>query len=465
MKPIHIPDPLHLDLRALALTRLSLGALMLADLGLRARDLGAHYSEAGIIPTTAVDVPLYAIHAWPVEQAGWVAGCFAAHAVVTLLWTLGWRTRWTGLACLVFMIGLHARAPWVLHRGDMVARLMLFWSTFLPMGARWSLDALLGRGAPDGHERVEGLAAWAWTLQLAQVYLWSVGYKLHPAWTHDATAVHEALALDPYTTDLGRWIGSYPPLTRALTWGTLALEGLGPLLLFVRSARVRAACVLAFVGFHLGLMATMRLGLFMPIMVCVWVSMLPSTVFGREDGSFATGALSKRWTRWLLLGLILYTPLYNADTLRRFRITHHAPAPETAFVPEPVRALTGAIGLDQRWSMFAPHPARQDTWVRIVDASSGEDVFSGLPDADARPHDMTTAGPLRWRQLTSTITGQWDFDAAERLARWQCTQAPEATELTVVVTLEVTAPPGEPSELEWIEMARVPCSGVVAHEN
>ena len=465
MKPIHIPDPLHLDLRALALMRIGLGVLMLADLGARALDLTAHYSESGIMPSSAIDVPWYAIHGWPVEQTGWVVGCFGVHAVVTLLWTLGWRTRWTGLASLVFMIGLHARAPWVLHRGDMVARLALFWSVFLPMGARWSLDALMGRGAPDGHERVEGLAAWAWTLQLAQVYLWSVGYKLHPAWVQDATAVHEALALDPYTTDLGRWIGSHPALTRALTWGTLALEALGPLLLFVRSARVRTACVILFMSFHLGLMATMRLGIFMPIMMCVWASMLPSTFFGREDGSFATGSLTRRWARLLLLGLIVFTPLYNADALRRFRLLHDAPAPEFAFVPDPVRTLTAAVGLDQRWSMFAPPPARQDTWIRIVDATSGEDLFGGLADENARPHDSASAKPLRWRQLTSKITGAWDFDAAARLAQWQCTQTPGAGTITVVATLEVTAPPGEASELEWIEMAQTRCTGVVVHEN
>ena len=215
--------PLSLDLRALALSRAGLGALMFVDLVGRLGDLGAHYTDDGLIPRAALELPWYSVHSWG-GGAPWASSCLILHAIAAATWALGWRTRWTGLACLVLTIGLHARAPWVLHRGDAVLRLALFWSLLLPMGARWSLDARAGRGAPAGSDRVEGLAAWGWTLQLAQVYLWSVAYKLHPAWTHDATAVHEALSLDAYTTSLGRWVLTHTPLTRALTWGTLAIE-------------------------------------------------------------------------------------------------------------------------------------------------------------------------------------------------------------------------------------------------
>ena len=39
-----------IDLRTMALFRVGLGALLLADLALRARDLTAHYTDAGILP-------------------------------------------------------------------------------------------------------------------------------------------------------------------------------------------------------------------------------------------------------------------------------------------------------------------------------------------------------------------------------------------------------------------------------
>ena len=39
-----------IDLRTLALFRVGLAVLLLADLALRARDLSAHYTDAGILP-------------------------------------------------------------------------------------------------------------------------------------------------------------------------------------------------------------------------------------------------------------------------------------------------------------------------------------------------------------------------------------------------------------------------------
>ena len=43
-----------IDLRTLALFRVGLGALLLVDLALRARDLTAHYTDAGILPRAAL---------------------------------------------------------------------------------------------------------------------------------------------------------------------------------------------------------------------------------------------------------------------------------------------------------------------------------------------------------------------------------------------------------------------------
>ena len=35
---------------------------------------------------------------------------------------------------------MESRNPIILHGGDIVLRMMLFWSLFLPLGARWSAD-------------------------------------------------------------------------------------------------------------------------------------------------------------------------------------------------------------------------------------------------------------------------------------------------------------------------------------
>ena len=46
-------NPFTLDLRALALLRIGLGALLLADLALRAPDLAIWLSDSGVFPRSA----------------------------------------------------------------------------------------------------------------------------------------------------------------------------------------------------------------------------------------------------------------------------------------------------------------------------------------------------------------------------------------------------------------------------
>ena len=69
----------------------------------------------------------------------------AAGAAMALL--LGYRTRLATLISFVLLVSLHNRAPLMLQGGDNLLLLMVFWSIFLPLGARFSMDA--ARVHPD----------------------------------------------------------------------------------------------------------------------------------------------------------------------------------------------------------------------------------------------------------------------------------------------------------------------------
>jgi hypothetical protein len=112
----------------------------------------------------------------------------------------------------------------------------------------------------------------------------------------DGTALYYALSLDQIATPIGHYLLNFPGLLQVLTFGTFALEALGPLLLFcpIFTGPVRTGAALAFMSLHFGIWLTMDIGIFPWIsafcMVCffpTWfwdkVSMLHSVLLRRIE--------------------------------------------------------------------------------------------------------------------------------------------------------------------------------------
>ena len=81
---------------------------------------------------------------------GWIAFLFAIHLCAGLALMVGWHTRLATAVCWVLTVSLHNRNPLVLHSGDVIIRRCSS-GHFLPLGARWSIDArqpLLRPGRP-----------------------------------------------------------------------------------------------------------------------------------------------------------------------------------------------------------------------------------------------------------------------------------------------------------------------------
>ncbi len=128
-------------------------------------------------------------------------------------------------------------------------------------------------------------------LQIGAVYWFAAAEKMGPAWVSERSAVYYALHIDMVATPLGAWLGGFPEATRWMTVATLALELLGPFLVLSpwRTNACRLAAVLLFMGFHLGIGLTMRLGLFACISALAWVVFLPGSVWRDESGRAGSG--------------------------------------------------------------------------------------------------------------------------------------------------------------------------------
>ena len=134
------------DTRSLAVARIALGLLVVLDVCGRLVDYDTFYTEGGVLNRMKT-LELYHrkeyVSLFMASGADWWAGfCFAIEGIAGLCYMLGYRTRLTGWIAWFMMIGCHARFSQVLQAGDLLLRLLLFWSFFLPMGARFSIDSM-----------------------------------------------------------------------------------------------------------------------------------------------------------------------------------------------------------------------------------------------------------------------------------------------------------------------------------
>src|SRR5579872_42470 len=223
-----------IDHRSLAAFRVAIALVMFWDLAVRATDLVAHYTDAGVLPRHVLrdlvltSRPYFSIHTLG-GSARFEAALFGVAALCALALLAGFQTRAASVACWFLTCSLHTRNPLILHGGDDLLRLLLFWALFVPLGAAWSVDA---RRRPRPSPVVYGsTCSWGTAgllLQLCYVYLFSAALKSHPVWRHDGTAVYLALSIDQFTTPIGRAILPYHGLLKLLTFGTLAMELGGP---------------------------------------------------------------------------------------------------------------------------------------------------------------------------------------------------------------------------------------------
>ena len=187
-----------LDTRSLALFRLGLGLLVVFDAIARLPDAAVFYSDTGAVPHSVVrelsrggpPVSLHMLHG----TAAYAGALLVLHALAGLSLLVGYRTRLATAVCFLLTLSLHERNPLLMNWGDVILRLLLLWSLFLPLAERASLDRRFG--APRAAARsFLGLGSAGFVLQLGFIYFFAALLKTGEPW-QDGTAIALALSHD-----------------------------------------------------------------------------------------------------------------------------------------------------------------------------------------------------------------------------------------------------------------------------
>jgi hypothetical protein len=397
------------DLRSLAALRIGLGLLLLAGLAWRLPEFHQHYTDAGAWPMAAAreDAPWHWSLYFASSSVMFTGTLFAVSGIAAVALLIGWQTRAAAIVSWVLLVSLQNRNGLILNGGDVLLRLLLFWGLFLPLGARWSLDAR--RSSSSGNEIVS-VATAALLLQVALVYVFNALYKKGESWM-DGHAIEETLRLETYATAWGRALLASPDLMRAGTHIVWWLELLGPILPFIPWGRAgfRMLAVILFIGFHVMLLCCLRIGLFPLVGVVAWLPFIPSAFWDRWLKKPPSEVFRQRWWVQTLAGTALVLVVaWNLVGYFKWK------PPE--WLNSATSATAYALRLDQKWTLFSPPLTREGWHVAVLECDDTEyDAFTGGEIDWERPAALSARYPsVNWRKYLAEVRGR------PARARWLC---------------------------------------------
>lgn len=487
--PLRIPklatiaDLFGVDVRSLALLRIFLGAIILADLAIRATTIPEHYGDLSVLPTHLIQT------FWPFEWA-WsfhtlfggpsylVKFLFAAHAVAAFAMLVGYRTRATTAITWLLLVSLQHANPLLLDRGDDLLRAILFVSMFLPLGSTWSVDSMK-RGSAPTPSRVCNAWTAAFLLQLAFFYFFAATHKVGMEWVETGNAVYYAMSSAHLKTSAGAILLQYPDLLRFLTFGVVSYQYIAPFLLFfplfLTFTRGTALAGLTFM--HVSFAALMHLGHFSWISLAALIAFVPTGCWIR-----ISRAVDTRWSgdnrdnRVMLrpsprpsaqmrlpegvtsvaqqatsVSLNMLGVLYIAHIF----VWHASTSPlleRSVQLPARLDTVGKILRIEPYADMFSPNPTRSGGWFVVPGLlASGQsvDLFRGGTEISFdRPDVFSDYVFVVRRNLMTSLWGnypQYRTQYAEYLCqKWNMDHGDRLERLELIFVEEETPPPGEP---------------------
>jgi len=397
-------DLFSIDARCLGVLRIALALLLLTDLLLRSRFISETCTDDGLLPRDFVPAPacymsLQMLHgSWAFQLVH-----FLVAGLSSLMLLIGFQTRTATILCWLLTISLHARNEFILDAGDDLFRSLLFWSVFLPLGARYSLDSRRLRTAAT--LIVLSPATAALLLQFASVYFTAGWFKLDPAWK-DGTAIEYALGQTQWILPTGEFLRQYPEVLRLLTPTVVWFEIIAPVLLFMPfwTRAFRVIVLPAFWTFQASLALCIWLHIFPLIAAVGTIPFLSSVIWPirpehisdkvehRSNSARNVRGKSVALRNGLLASLAISLILFQAANFGK------------SLLPVQERVLS-LIGWNVIWSMYSNLPRERFQF-------STEGTLQNNAQVDLVNTEVTTATRLRMQEFHQSYRSRYFLQTA-----------------------------------------------------
>jgi hypothetical protein len=419
------------DLRTLAAFRIAFGLLLLRNLydwtlGYNGNNF---FTDLGVLPAygvlkTGIHRPEWGFMfgvSTPVQLQVAVLGM----TLVYLAYTVGWHTRVMQALVILILLSLGHRDVLLQNGGVIAVNVVAVFTAFLPLGARFSLDALV---RPPPTEEVVVRPAYAFvTIELALIHGLNAAAKNGPTW-RDGSAIHNLLWLNRLVTPMAGVLRMHEPswFSPLFSKATLFVEWSIALLILLPIAQrqARRVAILFVFGLHFFISRLLELGPFSYAMMCTSILLLAPEEWDDLEKWLPENVKALLARAQALLQSIVgqkqtFEPTLIEDRLlgwgARLRdaaalltavccvvqICKENPVlPESLHVEHPPALVTGIVQnlqLFQMWHMFSPNVYHTDGTL-VVDGElrdgSHVDPFTG------RPPDFEQAfhGPLDYGQ-------------------------------------------------------------------
>ena len=342
---------------------------------------------------------------------------FLATAVAALAVILGLHTRIATVLAWLLLVSLHNRNTLIEHGADVILRMMFFWSIFLPLGSKWSVDAMRRSDSPKP-DSIYSFASAALLLQIVFIYWFTAVLKSGEQWHSHGNAVYMVLSANQYTSEIGElfvtWLRQHRPLVPFLTRASFNTELIAAtLLLFpLFSGSLRNMAIFLIAGLHLGIALCLDLGMFPWVDLATLIPFIPSSFWqmfskSKGDDDILVAKNSSRHLIWNSLAQLIVICSFTAVTFGNLTTVPQLNLTAPSWFTDTLRIFR----LDQRWAMFAPDPIDFGGWFvmsgKLADGHEIDPFRLGGTEAPTwdKPHLVSTAyRNERWRLILTAMS-------------------------------------------------------------
>jgi len=284
-------DGFFLDLRSLALFRIGIGLVLIANLIVRLAMPNYLPVEDGVLPTELMNFggscPWSFHFFW---HSLWYQNLLIClNFVLCSCYLIGHKTRCVAPLVFLFTLSINYSNCLSFNSGDVQLVLVLLLSCFLPISSFWSVDQVLAAGSLPVDFKwnsrktiVVSLASAGFVSQIVWIYWLAVSGKSVDSWLFDADAIWGVVNID-YIRYLWfyEFVSSRVWLMQLFSRSAYLLQLLAPFLIVFpsKSGRFRMWGVSILLLMHIGFLPVLKLGLFPWISIFSLMALFPPFIY------------------------------------------------------------------------------------------------------------------------------------------------------------------------------------------